>query len=324
MLDGDLAPVPIGVAGELYIGAAGLARGYLKQPALTAERFLPDPWAGTPGARFYRTGDLVRQLADGLLEFLGRVDRQVKIRGFRVELGEVEAAVAGHPEVRETAVVVGPDAHGQPRIIAYYAAVNGSSLAADELRSFLRTSLPSYMVPAALVPMPALPRTVSGKVDPQALPAPREEAADPAASGEAPRSGLERSIAEVWREVLGVEQVGVEDNFFDRGGHSLLLIRVHSRLQKILDREIPVVDLFNHPTIAASPATSATGWRTPATRCSRRRGAAPATRWSGREDRKESPSSGSPAGSRARPTSTSCGRTCARAASASASSATRS
>ena len=251
VLDGGLAPVPIGVAGELYIGAAGLARGYLKQPALTAERFLPDPWAAAPGARFYRTGDLVRQLADGLLEFLGRVDRQVKIRGFRVELGEVEAAVGGHPEVREAAVVVGPDAYGQPRIIAYYAAVNGSSLAADELRSFLRASLPSYMVPAALVPLPALPRTVSGKVDPMALPAPREEAAGPSASGEAPRTGLEQSIAEIWREVLGVEQVGIEDNFFDRGGHSLLLIRVHSRLQKILDREIPVVDLFNHPTIAA-------------------------------------------------------------------------
>ncbi|HEV7506853.1 MAG TPA: amino acid adenylation domain-containing protein [Thermoanaerobaculia bacterium] len=251
VLDGGLAPVPIGVAGELYIGAAGLARGYLGRPGLTAERFLPDPWVAMPGARFYRTGDLVRQLADGLLEFLGRVDRQVKIRGFRVELGEVEEAVGGHPEVRETAVVVGPDAHGQPRIIAYYAAVSGSSLAAGELRSFLRASLPSYMVPAALVALPALPRTVSGKVDPQALPAPREESAGPSSSGEAPRSGLERSIAEVWREVLGVEQVGVEDNFFDRGGHSLLLIRVHSRLQKLLDREIPVVDLFNHPTIAA-------------------------------------------------------------------------
>ncbi len=215
VLDGDLAPVPIGVAGELYIGAAGLARGYLGQPALTAERFLPDPWAASPGARFYRTGDLVRQLADGLLEFLGRVDRQVKIRGFRVELGEVESAVASHPEVRD----------------------------------FLRARLPSYMVPAALVPLPALPRTVSGKVDPQALPAPREAAGGPPAAGEAPRTGLERSIAEIWREVLSVEQVGVEDNFFDRGGHSLLLIRVHSRLQKLLDREIPVVDLFNHPTI---------------------------------------------------------------------------
>ena len=251
VLDRDLAPVPTGVAGELYIGAAGLARGYLGQPALTAERFLPDPWSEAPGTRFYRTGDLVRQLADGLLEFLGRVDRQVKIRGFRVELGEVESAVASHPRVRETAVVAEPDSQGQPRIIAYYAAAGGGSLAAEELRSFLRSSLPSYMVPAALVSLPALPRTVSGKVDPQALPAPREAEAGLPAAGEAPRTGLEQSIAEIWREVLGVDQVGVEDNFFDRGGHSLLLIRVHSRLQKLLGREIPVVDLFNHPTIAA-------------------------------------------------------------------------
>ncbi|HSS52101.1 MAG TPA: amino acid adenylation domain-containing protein, partial [Thermoanaerobaculia bacterium] len=236
VLDRDLAPVPIGVAGELYIGAAGLARGYLGQPVLSAERFLPDAWTGEPGARVYRTGDLVRFLPDGLLEFLGRTDRQVKIRGFRVELGEVESAVASHPEVREAAVVVGPDAQGQPRIVAYFAVAGDSALTADELRGFLRASLPSYMVPAALVLLPVLPRTVSGKVDPHALPPPREDAAGPAAAGEAPRTGLEWSIAEIWREVLGVEQVGVDDNFFDRGGHSLLLICVHSRLQELLDR----------------------------------------------------------------------------------------
>jgi len=252
VLDGELAPVPLGVPGELYIGGAGLARGYLGEPALTAERFLPDPWAAEAGARLYRTGDLVRHLADGLLEFLGRVDRQVKIRGFRVELGEVEAAIARHPQVRESAVAVRQDPLGQPLIAAWFAAVPGSSLTAGELRLFLRSSLPTYMVPAALVPLPALPRTVSGKVDAQALPAPAEVAsAGQAAAGAVPRTGLERVIAEVWREVLGVEEVGIEDNFFDRGGHSLLLVRVHSRLQKALDREIQVVDLFNHPTIGA-------------------------------------------------------------------------
>ncbi|HEX4964285.1 MAG TPA: amino acid adenylation domain-containing protein, partial [Thermoanaerobaculia bacterium] len=249
VLDRRLAPVPLGVPGELYIGGAGLARGYLGEPALTAERFLPDPWAAGPGERLYRTGDAVRHLADGLLEFLGRVDRQVKIRGFRVELGEVEAAVALHPAVREVAVEVRQDPAGQPRIAAWFATVPGSSLTAGELRLFLRSSLPSYMMPAALVPLAALPRTVSGKVDPQALPAPEEAAGTGA--GPAPRTGLERIIAQAWREVLGVEDVGVEDNFFDRGGHSLLLIRVHGRLQKLLDREIPVVDLFNHPTIGA-------------------------------------------------------------------------
>ncbi|HYX25953.1 MAG TPA: amino acid adenylation domain-containing protein, partial [Thermoanaerobaculia bacterium] len=251
VLDRWLAPVPLGVPGELYIGGAGLARGYLGEPALTAERFLPDPWAIAPGARFYRTGDLVRHLADGLLEFLGRSDRQVKIRGFRVELGEVEAAIARHPEVRETAVAVRRDPLGQPLIAAWFAAAPGSSLTAGELRLFLRSRLPSYMVPAALVPLPALPRTASGKVDPMALPAPEAVASARGAAGAAPQTGLERVIAEVWREVLGVEEVGIEDNFFDRGGHSLLLVRVHARLQKLLDREIPIVDLFHHPTIAA-------------------------------------------------------------------------
>jgi amino acid adenylation domain-containing protein len=251
VLDRELEPVPMGVAGELYIGAAGLARGYLGQPALTAERFLPDPFAGEPGARFYRTGDLVRQLADGLLEFLGRIDRQVKIRGFRIELGEVEAAVSRHPRVREVAVAALQDAHGQPRIVAWFAPVAGVSLSVEELRRFLRSSLPSYMVPAALVALPVLPRTVSGKVDLQALPALEEAPAGAPAAGAAPRTRLEQAIAGIWREVLGVEQVGVEDNFFDRGGHSLLLVRVHARLQKLLDREIPVVDLFNHPTIGA-------------------------------------------------------------------------
>ncbi len=252
VLDERLDPAPVGVPGELYIGG-GLARGYLGQPALTAERFVPDPWAdGEPGARLYRTGDLVRHLPDGLLEFLGRTDRQVKIRGFRVELGEIEGALARCPGVRESAVLVREDVPGQPRIVAYFVPEPEAPATAGELRSRLRGGLPSYMVPAALVPLPALPRTVSGKVDPQALPAPQEGSEEPGEIRHVPpRTELEGAIAAIWREALGLEEVGVEDNFFDRGGHSLLLIRVHARLQKLLGREIPVLDLFSHPTISA-------------------------------------------------------------------------
>ena len=252
VLGAGLDPVPVGVPGELFIGGVGLARGYLGQPALTAERFLPDAWTGEPGARVYRTGDLVRFLPDGLLEFLGRMDRQVKVRGFRVELGEIEAALARCAGVRETVVLVREDAPGQPRIVGYVAPDPGEELDAGRLRAQLRASLPSYMVPSALVAVPFLPRNASGKVDPQGLPAPDETAeASQGAPRVPPRSELERAIAAIWCEVLGVEEVGAEDNFFDRGGHSLLLIRVHARLQKLLGRDIPVVDLFRHPTVAA-------------------------------------------------------------------------
>ncbi|HKI06704.1 MAG TPA: amino acid adenylation domain-containing protein [Thermoanaerobaculia bacterium] len=253
VLDAALDPAPAGVPGELYVGGPGLARGYLGQPALTAERFVPDPWPdGDPGARLYRTGDLVRHLADGLLEFLGRIDRQVKIRGFRVELEEIEAVVARHPGVRDSTVLVGEDPAGQPRIAAWFVPAAEAPADADGLRAFLRTRLPSYMVPSVLMPLAALPRTVSGKVDAQSLPAPAEALGAPRGESHVPpRTSLERSVAAIWREVLGIEEVGIDDNFFDRGGHSLLLIRVHARLQKLLGREIPVLDLFNHPTIGA-------------------------------------------------------------------------
>jgi amino acid adenylation domain-containing protein len=258
VLGAGLDPVPLGVPGELFIGGPGLARGYLGQPGLTAEVFLPSFWAdGEPGARLYRTGDLVRHRPDGLLEFLGRKDRQVKVRGFRVELGEIEAALARCEGVRESAVMIGEDLQGQPRIVGYAAPVSASELRAEltpsGLRARLRAILPSYMVPAALVVLPALPRTASGKVDPQALPPPEEaaETAPEEGSGAPPRNELERTIARIWCELLGVAAVGAEDNFFDRGGHSLLLVRVHARLQKLLGREIPIVELFRHPTVAA-------------------------------------------------------------------------
>jgi amino acid adenylation domain-containing protein len=251
VLDEGHDPAPLGVPGELYIGGL-LARGYLGQPALTAETFVPDAWTGEPGARLYRTGDLVRHRPDGLLEFLGRTDRQVKIRGFRVELGEIETALARCAGVRESAVVVGEDLQGQPRIVGYAAALPAEELTPAALRLQLRAILPSYMVPTALVVLPVLPRTVSGKVDPQALPLPEEVAESPLEiAATPPWSDLERTIAGIWCELLGVAAVGVGDNFFDRGGHSLLLVRVHARLQRLLDREIPIVELFRHPTVAA-------------------------------------------------------------------------
>ncbi len=265
VLGNDLEPAPIGVPGELFIGGPALARGYLGRPDLTAERFLPDPFGSLldgPGARHYRTGDLVRHLADGALEFVGRLDRQVKVRGFRIELGEIEAALGRHPQVRESVVLVSQDHAGEPRLAAWFAPVWPAAVA--ELRLWLRECLPEYMVPGALAGMPALPRTASGKVDRHALPEPDEvDGADLAAGAGgggpdsrfiAPASALERTLAAIWQELLGKERIGIADNFFDRGGHSLLLVRMQARIQQALGREVPLVDLFTYPSIGALAA----------------------------------------------------------------------
>ncbi|MGW5053662.1 non-ribosomal peptide synthase/polyketide synthase [Actinokineospora sp. NPDC004072] len=241
VLDDDLRPVPVGVPGELYLGGRGLARGYLNQPGLTASRFVADPHGG-PGARMYRTGDVVRWSAEGELVYLGRADHQVKIRGFRVELGEVDAALVRHDEVREAVTVVRDDG-GHRRLVSY---VVGSADPAG-LRGFLARSLPDYLVPAAVVGLDALPLTPNGKLDRAALPAP-----DFAAGTDhvAPRTETERVLAEVWAAVLGVERVGVHDNFFLLGGDSILGLRVAARAR---ERGLRVVsrDLFTHQTIAA-------------------------------------------------------------------------
>jgi len=242
VLDGGGRPAPVGVPGELYAGGVQLARGYLGRPGLTAERFVPDPFAAEPGGRLYRTGDRVRWRADGTLEFLGRNDAQVKVRGFRVEPGEVEAALRGHPDVLDCAVVAREDAPGEWRLVAY---VSGWA-DAEALRVHLRRTLPEYMVPAVFVAMEAFPRTPSGKLDRRALPAPAP--AQPARRVE-PGAGLESRIAEIWAELLGVGSVGAEDNFFDLGGHSLLLARLQGRLARELGREVPLVDLFHYPTV---------------------------------------------------------------------------
>ncbi|HEX6913102.1 MAG TPA: amino acid adenylation domain-containing protein, partial [Longimicrobium sp.] len=246
VLDARGEPVPVGVAGELCLGGAQLARGYLGRPGLTAERFTPDIFGQKPGGRLYRTGDRARWLADGTLEYLGRVDGQLKVRGFRVEPGEIESVLREHPAVRGAAVVVRED-----RLIAYAEAADGMAADADELRGWLRGRLPAHMVPAAVVVLAALPLTPSGKLDRRALPA-------PASSGDArrlrPETELEARLATLWQELLGVDEVGAEDNFFDLGGHSLLLIRMQARLAKELGHEVPVVELFQYPTVRSLAA----------------------------------------------------------------------
>ncbi|WP_420128652.1 amino acid adenylation domain-containing protein, partial [Longimicrobium sp.] len=238
-------PQPAGVPGELLIGGAAVGRGYQGRPALTAERFVPDPFAAEPGARLYRSGDRVRWRADGTLEFLGRVDAQVKIRGFRIEPGEIEAVLRRHAGVREAQVIVREDPSGEPRLVAYVA----GGAQAEELREHLRKSVPEYMVPAAVVVLEQLPLTPNGKLDRGALPAPE------LAAGEtgyvAPRRPLEAALAEIWAQVLERARVGVNENFFDLGGHSLLLVKVQTRLRETLDRKVSIVDLFRFPTVAA-------------------------------------------------------------------------
>ncbi len=250
VLDRALQLVPAGVAGELYIGGAGLARGYHNQPAQTAERFIPHPYSQNAGERLYRTGDLARYRADGNMEFLGRVDEQVKIRGFRIEVGEVEAVLAQHAGVRESVVVAREDDRGTTRLIAYVVANNGD-LQMAELRNYMKQRLSEYMLPSAVVRLEAFPLTPNGKLDRKALPAPDLVSFEADGPYVAPRSELESLIAGVWREALGVERVGVQDNFFNLGGHSLLLIRVNNQLRKALRMELPVVELFKYPTVSA-------------------------------------------------------------------------
>jgi amino acid adenylation domain-containing protein len=251
ILDEHLEPTPPGVTGEVYIGGAGLARGYLRHPALTAEKFLPHPFGKEPGSRLYRTGDLARLRADGQIEFSGRLDHQVKIRGHRVELEEVEAELRKHPKVRQAVVVALPDAGGESRLVGYAAAGPGQELTHGELRSHLRRSLPDYMVPSAFVTLERLPLLPGGKIDRRSLPAPHPVAQGPGESYAPPRSELERVITSVWQEVLNVERVGLYEDFFDLGGHSLLILKMQERLRQELGREIPVAELFQCPTVAA-------------------------------------------------------------------------
>jgi len=246
ILDGERQPVPIGAVGELYIGGVGVARGYRNRPDLTAERFLKDPFSGEPEARMYRTGDLGRWRADGNIEYVGRGDDQVKIRGYRIELGEIETQLRRHPTVNEAVVMAREDRPGEKRLVAYVTAADGG-VSADMLRTHLKGALPDYMVPAAVVVLERLPLTANGKVDRKALPEPDVEALE-RQPYRAPEGPMEEELARIWQELLEVERVGRDDNFFDLGGHSLLAVAAESRLRSA-GIGVPLIALFQHPTI---------------------------------------------------------------------------
>ncbi len=250
VLDQHLQPVPIGVAGEMYVGGAGLSRGYLGRPDLSSERFIPDPFGHQPGARLYKSGDQGRYLFTGDIEYLGRIDYQVKVRGFRVELGEIEAVLGQHPDVRTVVILAREDVPGEKRLVAYIVSNQERIPTAGELRGFLAEKLPEYMVPSAFVFLDALPLTPNGKIDRHAFPVPDTVRPETGQEFAAPRTLVEETLAGIWAEILGLEQIGIHDNFFDLGGHSLLATRVVSRLRETLMVELPLRAMFEAPTVA--------------------------------------------------------------------------
>jgi acyl-coenzyme A synthetase/AMP-(fatty) acid ligase len=238
VLDAEQQVVPVGVRGELFLGGEGLARGYWGRAELTAERFVPDGVSGRSGERLYRTGDEVRYGADGRLEYLGRLDQQVKVRGYRIELGEVEEVLQRHESIRESVVVV-----REEQLVGYVVAAEGVELEVSELRAYLGEQLPGYMIPGVLVELAALPLTANGKVDRKALPEPGQMATV-VSEYVGPRTAVEELVAGIWREVLGVERVGVADNFFELGGHSLLAMHVISRVRETFKLDLALRSLF--------------------------------------------------------------------------------
>ncbi|HEU5230073.1 MAG TPA: amino acid adenylation domain-containing protein, partial [Ktedonobacteraceae bacterium] len=249
ILDPGLHPVPIGVAGELYIGGVGLASGYWHQPGLTAERFLPHPFSEQEGARLYRTGDRGRYKADGTMEFLGRIDEQVKIRGHRIEPGEVEAVLALHPAVQECAVVVKQNAAGEQQLVAFVVTHEHAAFSRKELHAHVQGRLPDYMLPARIVPVEHMPLTPNGKIDRKGLASLAIVHQPTETSQEVYLTNTERSISAIWKECLHLEEVGLHENFFELGGHSLLVVQVIQRTQEQFQREVALTDLFEYPTV---------------------------------------------------------------------------
>jgi amino acid adenylation domain-containing protein len=248
ILDAQMQPVPVGIAGELHIGGAGIARGYLNRPELTAEKFIPNPFDST--TRLYKTGDLARFLPNGQIECLGRIDFQVKVRGFRIEIGEVEATLSEHPAVRECAIAAWKNDDSDERLVAYIVGVRGDEgTTVGELRTFMKQKVPEFMVPSNFVLMDALPLTANGKVDRKALPKP-DVAKSLAESYVAPRTDIERDMADIWAKILKIERVGIHDNFFELGGHSLLAAQLLSRIRQQFAVEIQLRLLFEASTVA--------------------------------------------------------------------------
>jgi aryl carrier-like protein len=249
LLDEKMKLVPVGAVGELWLGGAGLARGYLQRPEQTAECFVPHPFANRPGERLYRTGDTARYRSDGTIEYLGRKDDQVKLRGFRIELREIELTLQAHPAVKEVVVVVREDDGKHARLVVYIVAAPAVEVTISELSNYLNRALPDYMIPSAWVFIQALPLTPNGKVDRQALPSPDQSRPELGRAYVAPRTEAERILAHIWSAVLGVEQVGVHDNFFELGGDSILGIQIIGRANQANIRLTPR-QLFQYPTIA--------------------------------------------------------------------------
>jgi acyl carrier protein len=226
-----------------------VGRGYYNRPRLTAEKFIPDPFSQDPETRLYKTGDLARFLPDGTVEFLARIDHQVKIRGFRIELGEIEAALGAYPAVRECVVMAREDSPGNKRLVAYLVFHEGQSPSTNELRQYLKEKLPEFMTPSLFVPLEEMPLTPNGKINRRLLPAPEGDRPDLEVTYLAPQTEIERTIAAIWAEVLQVKRVGVHDNFFDLGGHSLLVAQVRNKLRDALGQDVPLVAFFESPTV---------------------------------------------------------------------------
>ncbi len=251
ILDAELRLVPVGVTSELHIGGYGVGRGYLNRPQLTAEKFIPHPYSSVPGARLYKTGDLARYRADGQIEYIGRTDNQVKVRGFRIELGEIETVLNRHETVQAALVITREDVAGERRIVAYVVPRSGATVTLVELREYLQQRMPKHMLPSHFILLDEIPLTGSGKADLRRLPSPEQVRRSTNGNHAEPFSELERAIAGSWREVLQIDEVGLDDNFFELGGHSLLMIQIQNKLQKVLAREISMVELFQYPTISA-------------------------------------------------------------------------
>jgi amino acid adenylation domain-containing protein len=251
VLDANLQQVPIGIIGELYIGGVGLARGYLNCPELNAQKFIVNPFSDNSNSRLYKTGDLVRYRSDGHLEFLGRLDHQIKLRGFRIELPEIEAVLSQHASIEEVVVLAREDIGFDKRLIAYFIAKSQQSVSSGVLRRFLQNKLPDYMIPSAFLQLEALPLTPNGKIDREALPEPKQASAILESAYIAPQTEIEEKIETILKSVLRVDKIGIQDNFFELGAHSLLLVQAQEKLQRTLDREVPVLALFQYPTISS-------------------------------------------------------------------------